>query len=93
MIDDEETFLQDSFHAKGLDPESRVQFPATLQNQPQGGRCAICGLYRPGHSHTKFEVLQKTKSSSFSVLVVLACPLDPGDAGLLSDVFLSMSSP
>lgn len=92
MTEGEITFSENSFHAKYMNPGTCSQFPAMLQNQPQSGSCAIRGMYRPGHLHTKFKVLWRTKSSYFPVLVVLACPLDPGDAGLLSDIFLSMPS-
>jgi len=80
MTEDEETFSRNSFHAKYLNPGIHSQFLATLQNQPQGGSCAVRGLCRPENCHTKSEVLQKTKSSSLLALVVLACLLDPGDA-------------
>lgn len=71
MAEDEEAFSQSSFHAKCLNPGTCSEFPATLQNHTQGGSCAAHELYGPGYSRTKFEVLQKTKLSSFSVLIVL----------------------
>lgn len=92
MTEGEATFPKTSFHAKYMNTGIYSQFPAMLQNQPQHGSCAIRGTYRSAHSHMKFKVLWKTKSSYFQVLVVLVCSLGLGDAGLLSDIFLSILS-
>lgn len=92
MTEGEATFPKNSFHAKYMNTGIYPRFPAMLQNQPQHGSCAIHGMHRPVHSHMKLKVLWKTKSSYFPVLVVLVCSLDLGDAGLLSDIFLSIPS-
>lgn len=52
-------------------PLEPPQFPATLENQHQGGSCTARDLYGSVCSHTKFEVYQKTKLSLFQFWLCL----------------------